>query len=139
MYDFSPTKEQTELLLRAKKIMEEDVYPAEKHIIPGVGLPYEVLKPLQQKVKEQNLWAAHLPKEVGGLGLGNVFLGLLNELLGSSPIGPRVFGTAAPDTGNTEILLKAGTEKQIDKYLLPVINDEIRSCFAMTEPDVSGA
>ncbi|MFJ5757732.1 acyl-CoA dehydrogenase family protein [Neobacillus sp. NPDC093182] len=139
MYDFSPTEEQKELLARAKKIMEEDVYPAEKYIVPGVGLPDEILKPLQRKVKEQNLWAAHLPKAIGGLGLGNVFLGLLNELLGSSPIGPRVFGTAAPDTGNTEILLKAGSPEQIERFLKPVINDEIRSCFAMTEPDVSGA
>jgi acyl-CoA dehydrogenase len=139
MYDFSPTEEQKELLARAKRIMEEDVYPAEKYIVPGVGLPDEILKPIQQKVKDQNLWAAHLPIKVGGLGLGNVFLGLLNELLGSSPIGPRVFGTAAPDTGNTEILLKAGTPEQIARFLQPVINDDIRSCFAMTEPDVSGA
>ncbi|WP_216829854.1 acyl-CoA dehydrogenase family protein [Alkalihalobacterium elongatum] len=139
MYNFSPTIEQEELLAKARKIMEEDVYPAEKHIIPGVGLPNEILKPLQQKVKDQNLWAAHLPKSIGGLGLGNVFLGLLNEILGSSVLGPRVFGTAAPDTGNTEILLKAGTPEQIEKYLKPVIADEIRSCFAMTERDVSGA
>jgi acyl-CoA dehydrogenase len=139
LYNFSPSLEQEELLARARRIMEEDVYPAEKHIVPGVGLPAEILKPIQQKVKEQNLWAAHLPTEIGGLGLGNVFLGLLNELLGSSPLGPRCFGTAAPDTGNTEILLKAGTKEQIDKYLKPVINDDIRSCFAMTEPDVSGA
>ena len=117
MYDFSPTKEQTELLEKAKRIIEEDVYPTEKYIIPTIGLPEDKLKPLQQKVKDQGLWAAHLPKAVGGLGLGNVFLGLLNEILGSSPIGPRVFGTAAPDTGNSEILLKAGTEEQIEKVL----------------------
>ncbi|SER86507.1 acyl-CoA dehydrogenase family protein [Psychrobacillus sp. OK032] len=139
MYNFSPSEEQKELLLRAKKIMEEDVYPAEKYIIPGQGLPYDILKPLQQKVKEQNLWAAHLPVHAGGLGLGAVFLGLLNEILGSSTIGPRVFGTAAPDTGNTEILLNAGTEEQRRKYLDPLVNDDIRSCFALTERDESGA
>ena len=139
MYNFSPSEEQNKLLLRAKKIMEEDVYPAEKHIIPGKGLPDDVLKPLQQKVKEQNLWAAHLPEHAGGLGLGAVFLGLLNEIIGSSPIGPRVFGTAAPDTGNTVILLNAGTEEQHRKYLAPLVNDDIRSCFALTERDESGA
>lgn len=139
MYNFSPSEEQKELLERARKIMEEDVYPAEKHIIPGVGLPEHILRPLQQKVKEQNLWAAHLPKSAGGLGLGNVFLGLLNEILGTSPIGPRVFGTAAPDTGNMEILLRAGTEEQKKKYLEPLVNDEKRSSFALTERDVSGS
>ncbi|SDI09642.1 Acyl-CoA dehydrogenase [Alteribacillus persepolensis] len=139
MFDFSPTEEQNELLQKAQKIMEEDVYPAEEYIIPGKGLPDEILKPLQQKVKDQNLWAAHLPKHAGGLGLGAVFLGLLNEILGSSAIGPRVFGTAAPDTGNSEILLNAGTEEQRKKYLEPIVNDEIRSCFALTERDVSGA
>ena len=80
-----------------------------------------------------------MPKHAGGLGLGNVFLGLLNELLGSSPIGPRVFGTAAPDTGNMEILLKAGTEEQKKKYLEPLVNDDVRSCFALTEREVSGS
>ncbi len=139
MYCFSPSGEEKELLLRAQKIMDEDVYPAEKYIIPGQGLPYEILKPLQQKVKEQNLWAAHLPVHAGGLGLGAVFLGLLNEILGSSTIGPRVFGTAAPDTGNSEILLNAGTVEQRKKYLDPLVKDEIRSCFALTERDESGA
>lgn len=139
MYCFSPSEEQNELLQRAKKIMEEDVYPAEKYIIPGIGLPNDILKPLQQKVKDQNLWAAHLPVHAGGLGLGAVFLGLLNEILGSSTIGPRVFGTAAPDSGNTVILLNAGTEEQKRKYLDPVVNDDIRSCFALTERDESGA
>ena len=139
MYNFSPSEEQKELLQRARKIMEEDVYPAEEHIIHGQGLPYEILKPLQQKVKDQNLWAAHLPVHAGGLGLGAVFLGLLNEILGSSTIGPRVFGTAAPDSGNTVILLNAGTEEQRRKYLDPVVNDEVRSCFALTERDESGA
>ncbi|SFD42897.1 Acyl-CoA dehydrogenase [Lentibacillus persicus] len=139
MFNFSPSNEQEELLARARKIMEEDVYPAEQHIIPGQGLPKEYLKPLQQKVKDQNLWAAHLPEEAGGLGLGAVFLGLLNEILGTSPIGPRVFGTAAPDTGNMEILLNAATAEQKKSYLDPLINDDIRSCFALTEKEVSGA
>lgn len=139
MYNFRPSEEQEQLLARARAIMEEHVYPAEKHIIPGEGLPNDILKPLQQKVKDEGLWAAHLPKHAGGLGLGAVFLGLLNEILGSSPIGPRVFGTAAPDTGNMEILLNAGTEEQKKKYLEPLVNDDIRSCFALTEKEVSGA
>ena len=139
MYNFKPSAEQEALIARARKIIEEDVIPAEKHIVPHRGLPDSILKPLQQKVKDQGLWAAHLPKDAGGLGLGNVFLGLLNEVLGSSPIGPRVFGTAAPDTGNAEILWLGGTKEHHERYLQPLLNDDIRSCFAMTEPDVSGA
>jgi len=139
MFHFAPSEEQKELIDKAKQIMEEDVYPAEKHIVPGEGLPKEILKPLQEKVKKEHLWAAHLPKDAGGLGLGNVFLGLLNEVIGTSPIGPRIFGTAAPDTGNSEILYNAGTPEQKEKYLKPLVNDEVRSCFALTERDVSGA
>ena len=118
MYNFKPSAEQEALIARARKIIEEDVIPAEKHIVPHRGLPDSILKPLQQKVKDQGLWAAHLPKEAGGLGLGNVFLGLLNEVLGSSPIGPRVFGTAAPDTGNAEILWLGGTKEHHERYFI---------------------
>ncbi|MFC2948054.1 acyl-CoA dehydrogenase family protein [Virgibacillus sediminis] len=139
MFNFRPSEEQEQLLARAREFMEKEVYPAEQYIIPGEGLPSHILKPLQQKVKDQGLWAAHLPEEAGGLGLGAVFLGLLNEILGSSPIGPRVFGTAAPDTGNMEILLNAANEDQKKKYLEPLVNDDIRSCFALTEKEVSGA
>lgn len=139
MFDFSPSPEQAELIEKAKRFMDEYVYPAETYMRPHRGLPDDILKPLQQKVKEQGMWAAHLPKEAGGLGMGNVTLGLLNEVLGRSPIAPRVFGTSAPDTGNSEILWLAGTPQQKEKYLKPLVEGEIRSCFAMTEPEVSGS
>ncbi|MCX7571000.1 acyl-CoA dehydrogenase family protein [Tumebacillus sp. DT12] len=139
MYDFSPTPEQQALLDKASRFMEEHVYPNEPYMEPHRGLPMEILKPLQAKVKEQGLWAAHLPKEAGGLGMGIVMLGLLNEIFGRSPIAPRIFGTTAPDTGNSEILWMAGTEAQKKKYLEPLVNGDIRSCFAMTEPEVSGS
>ena len=71
--------------------------------------------------------------------MGNVTLGLINEQLGRSPIAPRVFGTSAPDTGNTEILWLAATPEQKRKYLEPLVADDVRSCIAMTEPEVSGS
>jgi alkylation response protein AidB-like acyl-CoA dehydrogenase len=99
----------------------------------------ELLRQLQARVKEENLWAAHLPREAGGLGMGNVTLGLINEQLGRSPIAPRIFGTSAPDTGNTEILWLAGTPDQKERFLKPLVADDVRSCIAMTEPEVSGS
>src|SRR5262249_57621150 len=84
--------------------MAELVYPNEAQMVPHVGLPTPLLRQLQARVKAEGLWAAHLPGEAGGLGMGNVTLGLINEQLGRSPIAPRIFGTSAPDTGNTHIL-----------------------------------
>jgi acyl-CoA dehydrogenase len=122
-----------------RALMDELVYPNESRSMPHRGLPKEVLRPLQARVKAEGLWAAHLPAAAGGLGMGNVTLGLINEQLGRSPIAPRIFGTSAPDTGNTEILWQAATPEQKRKYLEPLVADEVRSCIAMTEPEVSGS
>ena len=92
------------------------------------------LKPLQEKVKAQGLWACHLGPDLGGPGYGQVTLALMNEIIGRSFWAPTVFGTAAPDTGNAEILALFGTEEQKAKYLKPLMNGEIVSCFSMTEP-----
>jgi acyl-CoA dehydrogenase len=139
MFNFDESEEQKRMLAEATEIMEKYVYPNEKYMVPHRGLPGEVLKPLQQIVKEKGLWAAHLPKEAGGMGKGFVSLGLLSEVIGQSPIGPYVFGSMAPDAGNGEILWHAATAEQKEKYLQPLADGEIRSCFGMTEPEVSGS
>ncbi|EKN71671.1 acyl-CoA dehydrogenase domain-containing protein [Neobacillus bataviensis LMG 21833] len=139
MFDFAESEEQKRMLAEATEIMEKYVYPNEKYMVPHRGLPGDVLKPLQQMVKEKGLWAAHLPKEIGGMGKGFVSLGLLSEVIGQSPIGPYVFGSMAPDAGNGEILWHAATAEQKSKYLQPLADGEIRSCFGMTEPEVSGS
>ena len=92
------------------------------------------LKPLQDQVKAQGLWACHLGPHLGGPGYGQVKLALMNEILGRSAWAPTVFGTAAPDTGNAEILAMFGTEAQKAQYLQPLMAGEIVSCFSMTEP-----
>ena len=92
------------------------------------------LKPLQDKVKAQGLWACHLGPHLGGPGYGQVKLALMNEIIGRSNWAPTVFGTAAPDTGNAEILAMFGTEEQKAKYLQPLMDGDIVSCFSMTEP-----
>ena len=92
------------------------------------------LRPLQDRVKAQGLWACHLGPNLGGPGYGQVRLALMNEILGRSNWAPTVFGTAAPDTGNAEILALFGTDAQKAKYLAPLMAGEIVSCFSMTEP-----
>jgi acyl-CoA dehydrogenase len=92
------------------------------------------LKPLQARVKEQGLWACHLGPHLGGPGYGQIKLGLMNEIIGRSSWAPTVFGTAAPDTGNAEILAMFGTPEQKQKYLGPLMDGDIVSCFSMTEP-----
>jgi acyl-CoA dehydrogenase len=139
MYDFSPSPEQQRAVDRVRALMDELVYPNEARAAEHGGMPRDLLRQLQAQVKAEGLWAAHLPAEAGGLGMGNVTLGLINEQLGRSPIAPRIFGTAAPDTGNTEILWLAGTPEQKRTYLDPLVADEVRSCIAMTEPEVSGS
>ncbi|ADG05904.1 acyl-CoA dehydrogenase family protein [Kyrpidia tusciae] len=139
MFDFSPTPEQQSVLDRTNEIMERYIYPAERDFHEEEGLPEEKMRGLQKRVKEAGLWAPHLPKEAGGLGMGYVTLGLMNEILGRSPIAPRAFGTNAPDTGNQEILWLAGTQAQKERYLKPSVAGEIYTAFAMTEPEVSGS
>jgi len=99
----------------------------------------EALAPLQREVKSRGLWAAHLPPELGGQGMGQVRLGLMHEILGTSPIAPLAFGNAAPDSGNSEILAMAGTPEQRDRWLHPLLAGDLRSAFSMTEPDTPGS
>jgi len=85
------------------------------------------IAPLRDEVKRQGLWAAHLERELGGQGFGQVKLGLMHEILGTSPIAPFAFGNAAPDSGNSEILALAGTPEQKDRYLHPLLSGDLRS------------
>lgn len=109
---------------------------------PGHGAPYDVanqesraaIRPLQEQVKARGLWACHLGAHLGGPGYGQVKLALMNEILGRAYWAPTVFGTAAPDTGNAEILAMFGTEEQKARYLQPLMDGDIVSCFSMTEP-----
>jgi acyl-CoA dehydrogenase len=94
----------------------------------------KVVNPLKQRVREQGLWATHLGPELGGQGYGQLKLSLLNEILGRSNWAPVVFGCQAPDTGNAEIIAHYGTEAQKQRYLRPLLDGEIFSCYSMTEP-----
>ncbi len=93
-----------------------------------------LIKPLQQEVKARSLWGLHLGPELGGPGRGQLELTLINEILGRSLNAPTVFGCQAPDAGNAEILAHYGTDQQKQRYLQPLLENDIASCFAMTEP-----
>lgn len=93
-----------------------------------------LVRPLQEIVKQQGLWACHLSQDLGGRGFGQVKLALMNELIGAARFGPVVFGCQAPDSGNAEILAVYGTDDQKARFLGPLLENTIVSCFSMTEP-----
>jgi acyl-CoA dehydrogenase len=97
-----------------------------------------IMKPLMAEVRTRGLWARHLPVAMGGGGYGQMKLALLNEILGRSWFAPTVFGTAAPDTGNAEILAHFGNAEQKIRYLQPLLDGDIVSCYSMTEPQGGG-
>jgi acyl-CoA dehydrogenase len=94
----------------------------------------KIIDPLKEEVKRQKLWATHLGPDLGGEGYGQLKLSLLNEILGRSSWAPIIFGCQAPDTGNAEIIAHYGTPQQKDRYLRPLLEGEMFSCYSMTEP-----
>jgi acyl-CoA dehydrogenase len=121
-----------------REFMRTRVWPLE--VLDVEDKEFEVvLRALQAEVKGRRLWAAHLPPELGGQGLGQVRLAYLNEIIGTSFWGPYVFGCQAPDSGNAEILARAGTPEQKETWLYPLLDGRIWSAFSMTEPDNAGS
>ncbi|MCW2941433.1 MAG: acyl-CoA dehydrogenase [Actinomycetia bacterium] len=137
-WDFETDPEYQKLLDWADEFVREELEPLDLVLHD----PYDksdprvqaIIRPLQDRVREQGLWACHLGPELGGKGYGQVKLALLNEILGRSRWAPSVFGCQAPDSGNAEIIAHFGTESQKDLYLKPLLNGEISSCYSMTEP-----
>ena len=129
-----------EIKLKITKFVKDELYSLEPWILNcqwNEKLPK--LNELREKVKNQGLWLPQISKNYGGLGLTNAQHGEVSEILGASPYGHYVFNCQAPDAGNMEILIEFGTKDQKEKYLKPLLNGNIRSCFAMTEPDFTGS
>src|SRR6195952_1365313 len=139
MIDFSVEPEFQQKLDWIKDFVKRECQPLDV-LFPHHGDPYDtknakaraIIKPLQEQVKAQGLWACHLDPELGSRGYGQLKLALMNEILGRSYWAPTVFGTAAPDTGNAEILAMFGTAEQKERYLQPLLDGEIVSTFSMT-------
>ena len=145
--DFSPSPQVESLRERILAFMDEHVYPSEREVLegldaevgPGVAYP-QVLVEIRERARSEGLWNLFLPDERHGPGLTNWEYGLLCEEMGRSPVAaPMAFNCAAPDTGNMEILAEHGTDEQQDRWLAPLLDGQIRSCFSMTEPEVSGS
>src|SRR3712207_2612188 len=139
-WDFSTEPEFQARLDWMREFVREEVWPLETIFGElGEGGFDRAIAPLQEEVKRRGLWAAHLPPDLGGQGFGQVKLGLMDEILGSSIYAPPVFGCQAPDSGNSEILALAGTPEQKDRWLHPLLAGELRSAFPMTEPETPGS
>jgi acyl-CoA dehydrogenase len=138
MWDFETDPEYQEKLDWVEELMVTELEPLDLVALD----PFDkrnpdvmaVLRPLQRRVKDHGLWAAHLSPDLGGQGYGQVKLALLNEILGRSRWAPSVFGSQAPDSGNAEIIALFGTDEQKRRYLQPLLDGEISSCYSMTEP-----
>ena len=139
-WDFSTEPEFQEQLDWMREFVRTEVWPIETVFEElGSGGFDRAIAPMQERVRERGLWAAHLPPDLGGRGFGQVKLGLMHEILGSSPFAPVVFGNQAPDSGNSEVLALAGTEDQKQQWLYPLLAGDLRSAFSMTEPQTAGS
>ena len=137
-WDFSTEPEWQEQLDWAEDFCRNEIEPLDL-VFPGAVRSRDpriraIVDPLKQQVKDRGLCALFLDKELGGPGLGQLNLALINEILGRYGSAPAIFGTAAPDTGNMEILAAYGTDEQKQRWLYPLMNQEIFSAYSMTEP-----
>ena len=143
LVSISPRAE--ELHQRVTAFMEEHVYPAEDvfdaqlSALPTRWAIPPVMEELKGKAKAQGLWNLFRPKREYPDALTNVEYAGLCEIMGRSPIGPEVFNCSAPDTGNMETIARYGSEEHKERWLKPLLEGEIRSCFAMTEPAVASS
>ncbi len=128
------------LVEQYRAFLAKHLYPIEKEIIYGSLRSYlPALAALRDLAKKEGLFAPHLSKQEGGLGLNLVEFAEISEVLGTSPLGHYVFNCQAPDIGNMELMHQFASEDLKSKYLHPLQRGEIRSCFSMTEPEHAGS
>ncbi len=143
--DFEPTEKVRMLEAQLERFMDENIYPNESVAAEQIEAsedPHkqpEIIEELKEKARSIGLWNLFLPDKEHGAGLTNLEYAPLCEIMGRSSIAPRVFNCAAPDTGNMEILAEFGTPEQKKKFLQPCLDGKVRTCFSMTEPEVSSA
>jgi acyl-CoA dehydrogenase len=141
-FEFSPKVK--DLQRRLTAFMEEYIYPSEakyrEHCEgPERWQPVPAIEELKPKARAAGLWNLFLPASEHGAGLTNLEYAPLCEIMGRSPSGPEVFNCSAPDTGNMEVLERYGSPDLKERWLKPLLMGEIRSCFAMTEPQVASS
>jgi acyl-CoA dehydrogenase len=143
--NFDYSEKVQKLVSRLESFMDELVYPNERVFeeqLKGAESRWTVpliMEELKKEARAAGLWNLFLPESEYGAGLTNLEYAPLCEVMGRSPIAPEVFNCNAPDTGNMEVLVRYGTPEQKERWLEPMLRGEIRSCFAMTEPDVASS
>ncbi|MGH2710241.1 MAG: acyl-CoA dehydrogenase family protein [Actinomycetota bacterium] len=138
MIDFTIPPELDQLRTRVGQFILDEVLPVEEDVTDEQSLE-DALEPLRKKARDAGLWTPHLPPEWGGLGVGPLGMALISQECGVSGLASLAINAMAPDEGNMHLLLHAGTDVQKEKYLKPLAAAQVRSCFAMTERDVSGS
>ncbi|HSY58481.1 MAG TPA: acyl-CoA dehydrogenase family protein [Terriglobales bacterium] len=140
-FEFSPKV--NDLQKRLQAFMDEHIYPKEQRFHEEVERdrwkPTKAIEELKPKARAAGLWNLFLPNDDQGAGLTNLEYAPLCEIMGRSHWAPEVFNCSAPDTGNMEVLARYGSAQQKQAWLKPLLAGEIRSCFAMTEPDVASS
>ena len=141
--NFEFSEKTKDLQRRLQAFMDEHVYPNEKRFQEEIERerwkPSRVIEELKPKARAAGLWNLFLPNDESGAGLTNLEYAPLCEIMGRSTMAAEVFNCSAPDTGNMEVLARYGTSEQKEKWLKPLLEGEIRSCFAMTEPEVASS
>jgi acyl-CoA dehydrogenase len=141
IFEFSDKVKDLERRLEA--FLDEHIYPNESRyageIAQGPWKPPQIMEELKPKARAAGLWNLFLPDHPSGAGLTNLEYSPLCEMMGRSEMAPEVFNCSAPDTGNMEVLARYGSVEQKERWLRPLLDGEIRSCFAMTEPAVASS
>lgn len=139
--DFTIPADLQDVLGRVREFVEDEVLPAEAQVtdLDDLLTSWDVIERLRDEARARGIYTPHLPERWGGLGLGVLGMALVNEICGVSIVASLAINAMAPDEGNMHTLLMAGTDEQLDTWLTPLAAGEIRSCFAMTEPDVASS
>jgi acyl-CoA dehydrogenase len=139
--DFTLDPEVTEARDRIRAFFENELEPEWERLraSKNVALVKPALDALREKAKAEGIWAPHMPREWGGMGLGHLAMAFVSAECGRHQFGAYVLNCHAPDEGNMHTLLHFATDYQKEKFLRPLVNGEVRSCFAMTEPEVAGS
>jgi acyl-CoA dehydrogenase len=136
--DFTMPEQVLELRDRVRAFIKEDIEPAESQM-QKTGQWREGIIELRRKARQRGLWLPHMPPEFGGLGLGPLGIAMISAECGRNRLAPFIVNCQAPDEGNMHTLLHFATPAQKEKYLRPLCEGRVRSCFAMTEPEVAGS
>jgi len=139
--DFTIPPDLADLLGRIRAYIEEDVLPAEREIVDRTDIltSWDVVERLRDRARERGIYTPHMPESYGGLGIGVLGMALINQECGVSGLASLGLNAMAPDEGNMHTLMIAGSEEHKERFLRPLAEGSIRSCFAMTEPDVASS